>query len=102
MGAKFRDLWIKHREWVLDPIRYFSVDRLVEVSDSEVIKPAEARCNILLARKAEELRVNRDLTAGSEASSAVRVSLVSRLFSVALPLPAFAEFALPKAHDSNI
>ena len=55
--AMFRDLWIMHREWVLDPIRYSSVDRLVEVLDSEVIKPAEVRFNALLARKAEELRV---------------------------------------------
>jgi uncharacterized protein YjbI with pentapeptide repeats len=55
--AMFRDLWIKHREWVLDPIRYSSIDRLVEVLDTEVIKPAEARFNALLARKAEELKV---------------------------------------------
>jgi hypothetical protein len=55
--AMFTDLWIKHREWVLDPIRYSSLDRLVEVLDSEVIKPAEARFNALLARKAEELRI---------------------------------------------
>jgi hypothetical protein len=42
---------------VLDPIRYSSVERLVEVLDSEVIKPAKARFNALLARKTEELRV---------------------------------------------
>ena len=29
--AMFRDLWIKHRAWVLEPIRYPSVDRLIEV-----------------------------------------------------------------------
>jgi hypothetical protein len=28
--AMFRDLWIKHRQWVLNPIRYSSVDRLIE------------------------------------------------------------------------
>jgi hypothetical protein len=56
-AAKFRDLWIKHCAWVVDPIRYFSVERLVEVLDSEVIKPAEARFNAFLARKAEELKV---------------------------------------------
>jgi hypothetical protein len=38
--AMFRDLWIKHR-WVLDPIRYPSVDRLIEVLDTEIIAPAQ-------------------------------------------------------------
>ena len=51
------DLWVKHRAWVLDPIRYPSVDRLVEVLDTEIIKPAEARFAELLARKAEDLRI---------------------------------------------
>ena len=53
----FRDLWIKHRHWVLDPIRYPSVDRLIEVLDTEIIKPAQLRFAELLARKAEELRI---------------------------------------------
>jgi uncharacterized protein YjbI with pentapeptide repeats len=55
--AMFRDLWIKHREWVLDPIRYPSVDRLIEVLDAEIVKPAQARFAELLARKAEHLRI---------------------------------------------
>jgi uncharacterized protein YjbI with pentapeptide repeats len=55
--SMFRDLWIKHREWVLDPIRYPSVDRLIEVLDTEIIEPAQARFAELLARKAEDLRV---------------------------------------------
>jgi hypothetical protein len=55
--SMFRDLWIKHRDWVLEPIRYPSVDRLIEVLDSEIIKPAKARFNILLARKAEGLKI---------------------------------------------
>ena len=55
--AMFRDLWIKHRTWVLDPIRYPSVERLVEVLDAEIVKPAEVRFAELLARKAEDLRV---------------------------------------------
>src|SRR5215218_5472197 len=29
--AMFRDLWTKHSQWVLDPIRYSSADRLIEV-----------------------------------------------------------------------
>jgi uncharacterized protein YjbI with pentapeptide repeats len=36
--AMFKDLWVKHRAWVLDPIRYPSVDRLVQVLDVEIIK----------------------------------------------------------------
>ena len=55
--AMFRDLWIKHREWVLDPIRYSSVDRLIEVLDAEIVKPAQVRFAELLARKAEDLRI---------------------------------------------
>lgn len=55
--AMFRDLWIKHREWVLDPIRYPSVDRLIEVLDTEIIRPAQAKFADLLARKAEEVRI---------------------------------------------
>jgi len=55
--AMFRDLWIKHREWVLDPIRYPSVDRLIEVLDAEIVKPAQVRFAELLARKAEHLRI---------------------------------------------
>jgi hypothetical protein len=55
--AMLRDLWIKHREWVFEPIRYPSVDRLIEVLDAEIVRPAQARFAELLARKAEELRV---------------------------------------------
>ncbi|MCC2663060.1 MAG: hypothetical protein K0S35_982 [Geminicoccaceae bacterium] len=55
--AMFKDLWVKHRAWVLDPIRYPSVDRLIEVLDAEIIKPAEAKFAELLARKAEDLRI---------------------------------------------
>ena len=55
--AMFKDLWIKHREWVLDPISYPSIDRLVELLDAEIIEPAQVRFAELLARKAENLRV---------------------------------------------
>jgi hypothetical protein len=55
--AMFRDLWVKHRAWVRDPIRYPSVERLVEVLDAEIVGPAEARFAELLARKAEDLRI---------------------------------------------
>jgi hypothetical protein len=55
--AMFTDLWIKHREWVLDPIRYPSVQHLIEVLDTEIVRPAQARFADLLVRKAEKLRV---------------------------------------------
>jgi uncharacterized protein YjbI with pentapeptide repeats len=55
--SMFIDLWIKYREWVLDPIRYPSVDRLIEVLDTEIVRPAQARFAELLAKKAEKLRV---------------------------------------------
>jgi uncharacterized protein YjbI with pentapeptide repeats len=55
--AMFRDLWIKHREWVLDPIRYPSVDRLIEVLDVEIVTPAQTRFAKLMARKAEQVRI---------------------------------------------
>jgi hypothetical protein len=55
--AMLSDLWIKHREWVLDPIRYPSLDRLVEVLDAEIVRPAEERFTELLKRKAEKLRI---------------------------------------------
>jgi hypothetical protein len=42
---------------VLDPIRYPSVDRLIEVLDVEIIEPAKTRFVELLAKKAEAMRV---------------------------------------------
>jgi pentapeptide repeat protein len=58
----FRDLWIKHREWVFDPIRYPSVDRLIEVLETEIVRPAQERFANLLARKAEKLRIKASRT----------------------------------------
>jgi uncharacterized protein YjbI with pentapeptide repeats len=55
--AMFRDLWIKHRDWVLEPIRYPSVDRLIEALNDEIIYPAQERFAKLVARKVEEVRV---------------------------------------------
>ncbi|MBV8520585.1 MAG: pentapeptide repeat-containing protein [Acetobacteraceae bacterium] len=50
------DLQISHPDRVLDVIRYPSVDRLIEVMDTEIIIPAQERFADLLARKAEGLR----------------------------------------------
>jgi hypothetical protein len=55
--AMLADLWIQHRDWVLDPIRYSSVDRLIEILEPEIVGPAQERFNKLLERKAEQLRV---------------------------------------------
>ena len=51
--AMLEDLWIKHRDWVFEPIEYSSVDRLVETMDAEIIGPAEARFDELVVRRAE-------------------------------------------------
>jgi hypothetical protein len=45
-------------DWVLKPvIGYSSVDRLIEVLEDKVVKPAEAMFNELLARRTKQLRV---------------------------------------------
>jgi hypothetical protein len=57
--AMFQNLWVKHRAWVLDPIAYGSVEELVQGMDEEIIKPALARFDELVVKKAEKLRVRR-------------------------------------------
>jgi hypothetical protein len=57
--AMLQDLWIKHRDWVFEPIVYSSIDRLVETMDAEIISPAEARFNELVMRRAETMKVRR-------------------------------------------
>jgi hypothetical protein len=57
--AMLQDLWIKHRDWLFEPIEYSSVDRLVETMDAEIIEPAERRFDELVMRRAETLRVRR-------------------------------------------
>jgi uncharacterized protein YjbI with pentapeptide repeats len=54
-----QDLWIKHRDWVFEPIEYSSIDRLAETMDAEIIKPAEERFNELVMRRAETMKVRR-------------------------------------------
>ena len=51
-----KDLRVKYHEWVFEPIYYSSLDRLVDVLDAEIIKPAEDRFAELLARKAQEMK----------------------------------------------
>ena len=55
--AMFVDLQNKY-DWVLEPvIGYSSVDRLVEVLEDKIVRPAEAKFNQLLARRTKQLRV---------------------------------------------
>jgi hypothetical protein len=54
--AMLRDLWVKHRDWVFEPIYYSSLDALVDVLDEKIIGPAKVRFAELLARKAEEMK----------------------------------------------
>jgi uncharacterized protein YjbI with pentapeptide repeats len=55
--AMFVDLQNQY-DWVLQPvIGYPSVDRLIEVLEEKIVRPAEAKFNQLLARRAQRLRV---------------------------------------------
>jgi hypothetical protein len=49
------DLWIKHRDWVFEPIYYSSVDALIGALDDRIIRPAETRFAELLRRRAERM-----------------------------------------------
>ena len=53
--AMLEDLWIKHRDWVFEPLHYSSLDALAGALDKEIIRPAEARFNELVVRKAERM-----------------------------------------------
>jgi hypothetical protein len=57
--AMLQDLWIKHRDWVVEPFEYPSVDRLVETMDAEIIEPAETRFNELVLTRAQTVPVRR-------------------------------------------
>src|SRR5271166_2569432 len=54
--AMLQDLWIKHREWVFEPLYYSSLDALIGALDEKIIRPAEVRFVELLARKAERMK----------------------------------------------
>src|SRR5262249_27274571 len=55
--SMFVDLQNKY-DWVLQPvIGYTSVDRLIEMLEDKVVRPAEAKFNELLARRTRLLRV---------------------------------------------
>jgi hypothetical protein len=54
--AMLHDLWQQHRDRVLEPIYYSSIDALIDSFDKEIIAPAEARFDDLVMRKAETMR----------------------------------------------
>jgi hypothetical protein len=55
--AMLVDLANKH-DWVLQPvIRYPCVDRLIEVLEEKIVRPAEAKANKLLERRTKPLPV---------------------------------------------
>src|SRR3954453_15804272 len=56
---RFKDLWVKHREWVFEPISYTSVEELVQGLSEGIIEPALERFDKLMKMKAEELPVRR-------------------------------------------
>ena len=56
--AMFQDLWVKHRDWVFEPVGYAAVDELAQGLDV-LIKRAQVRSAELVARKAERVRVTR-------------------------------------------
>lgn len=47
--------WVKHRDWVFEPLHYSSLDALAAALDKEIIEPAEVRFAELLVRKAERM-----------------------------------------------
>src|SRR4051812_31140643 len=57
--AMFKDLWVKHRKWVFEPISYTSVEELVQGLSEGIIEPALERFDELMKMKAEELPVRR-------------------------------------------
>jgi hypothetical protein len=54
--AMLRDLLVKHRDWVFEPLYYSSLQALVGALDEKIIRPAELRFAELLARKAEKMK----------------------------------------------
>jgi hypothetical protein len=53
--SMFEDLWKKHRDWVLEPLNYESVDQLIRVFKKAVVDPANERLEGIRIRKAEKL-----------------------------------------------
>jgi Pentapeptide repeats (8 copies) len=57
--AMFKDLWIKHKQWVFPPIAYASVEELLRGLDKGIIDPAQERFKELVIERAKEMPVRR-------------------------------------------
>jgi hypothetical protein len=66
--SMFVDLQNKY-DWVLDVLVYASVDRLIKLLETEIVKPAEAKFDQLLARRTQQLRVKKILNRSSPSRS---------------------------------
>jgi hypothetical protein len=52
-----QDLWIKHREWVFEPLYYSSLDALIGALDARrASSRSRSGSSGLLARKAERMK----------------------------------------------
>ena len=49
--AMFKDLLIRHKKWVLSPLKYDSIDGLISVLDKAIINPALELHNDILAER---------------------------------------------------
>ncbi|MCB0105949.1 MAG: pentapeptide repeat-containing protein [Caldilineaceae bacterium] len=57
--AMFVDLWIRHRDWVLEPLTYVAANDLIASLEDDIIKPAEERFALLTLRKAQALQTRK-------------------------------------------
>jgi hypothetical protein len=57
--ATFRDLWQRHREWVLQPLEYKDPEHLAKMVSRKIIGPANRRAVQLQRLKARRLRLRR-------------------------------------------
>jgi hypothetical protein len=55
----FVDIWIKYKQWVLDPLEYASNGDLISVLDEAIIPPAEQRHAELVLAKAQQMAIRR-------------------------------------------
>lgn len=54
--SMFRDLWQKNRDWVLDPLRYKSIQELLDMFEDSIVRRANTIHQKLQLRKAEEVK----------------------------------------------
>jgi hypothetical protein len=54
--SMFKDLWVKHREWVFEPISYSSIEELVQGLGRGIIEPALERFDELMKKKRKSCR----------------------------------------------